>query len=125
MYGNLSGAIERLESIGAVNIRERLPGHRTRSEKIFLESGSAPTLEAQPRFILNSEQEQAFRKIDHRLKEGGFETFLLHGVTGSGKTESISAPWSRPASRAWQSYTDSGDLVDTPADRSCQCTLSW
>ena len=48
---------------------------------------SAPTLEAQPRFILNSEQEQAFRKIDHRLKEGGFETFLLHGVTGSGKTE--------------------------------------
>ena len=45
-----------------------------------------PTLEAQPRFILNSEQEQA-RKIDHRLKEGGFETFLLHGVTGSGKTE--------------------------------------
>ncbi|HEX4988028.1 MAG TPA: primosomal protein N', partial [Candidatus Binatia bacterium] len=84
---NLYGAIERLESIGAVEIRERLPGHRTRSESTFLESGSAPTLEAQPRFILNSEQEQAFRKIDQRLKEGGFETFLLHGVTGSGKTE--------------------------------------
>jgi len=85
--GNLYGAIERLESIGAVEIRERLPGHRTRSEKTFLEPGSAPALEAQPRFVLNSEQEQAFRKIDHRLKEGGFETFLLHGVTGSGKTE--------------------------------------
>jgi primosomal protein N' (replication factor Y) (superfamily II helicase) len=87
MYrGNLYGAIERLESIGAVKIRERLPGHRTRSEKIFPESGSVPTL-VQPRLTLNSEQEHAFRKIDHRLKEGGFETFLLHGVTGSGKTE--------------------------------------
>ena len=85
--GNLYVAIERLESIGVVEIRERLPGHRTRSEKTFLETGSAPTLETQPRFILNSEQEQAFRKIEHRLKEGGFETFLLHGVTGSGKTE--------------------------------------
>jgi primosomal protein N' (replication factor Y) len=37
--------------------------------------------------MLNSEQKQAFCKIEHRLKEGGFETFLLHGVTGSGKTE--------------------------------------
>jgi primosomal protein N' (replication factor Y) len=41
MHGaSLSGAIERLESIGAIKIRERLPGHRTRSEKIFLESAS-------------------------------------------------------------------------------------
>jgi primosomal protein N' (replication factor Y) len=84
---NLYGAIERLESIGAVEIRERLPGHRTRTEQTFLKAGSAASLEAQPSFILNSEQEQAFRKIDQRLKEGGFETFLLHGVTGSGKTE--------------------------------------
>jgi primosomal protein N' (replication factor Y) (superfamily II helicase) len=88
MYGgNLHGVIERLESIGAVEIRERLPGHRTRTEQTFLKAGSAPSLEAQPRFILNSEQEQAFLKIEDRLKQGGFETFLLHGVTGSGKTE--------------------------------------
>jgi primosomal protein N' (replication factor Y) (superfamily II helicase) len=85
--GNLYGAIERLESVGAVEIRERLPGHRTKTEKTFLESGSTPTSETQPRFILNSEQERAFRRVEHRLKEGGFETFLLHGVTGSGKTE--------------------------------------
>jgi primosomal protein N' (replication factor Y) (superfamily II helicase) len=85
--GNLYGAIERLESIGAVEIRERLPGHRTRTEKTFLEARSDPTLEIPPRFVLNSEQEQALRKIEDRLKEGGFETFLLHGVTGSGKTE--------------------------------------
>jgi primosomal protein N' (replication factor Y) len=85
--GNLYVAIERLESIGVVEIRERLPGHRTKHEKTFLETGFAPTLETPDRFVLNSEQEQALLKIENRLKEGGFETFLLHGVTGSGKTE--------------------------------------
>ena len=85
--GNLYVAIERLESIGVVEIRERLPGHRTRNEKTFLETGFAPTLETPARLVLNSEQEHALFKIENRLKEGGFETFLLHGVTGSGKTE--------------------------------------
>jgi primosomal protein N' (replication factor Y) len=33
--GNLHGAIERLESIGAVEIRERLPSHRNKNEKTF------------------------------------------------------------------------------------------
>jgi primosomal protein N' (replication factor Y) (superfamily II helicase) len=85
--GNLYVAIERLESIGVVEIRERLPGHRTKNEKTFLETGFAPPLETLSRFVLNSEQEHALFKIEDRLKEGGFETFLLHGVTGSGKTE--------------------------------------
>ncbi|HSE89089.1 MAG TPA: primosomal protein N' [Candidatus Binatia bacterium] len=85
--GNLYGAIERLELIGAVEIRERLPSHRTRTEKTFLEARSDPTLDTPPRLVLNSEQEQALHKIKDRLNEGGFETFLLHGVTGSGKTE--------------------------------------
>ena len=85
--GNLYVAIERLESRGVVEIRERLPGHRIKNERIFLETGFAPTLETPARLVLNSEQEHALFKIEDRLKEGGFETFLLHGVTGSGKTE--------------------------------------
>ncbi|HXV84323.1 MAG TPA: primosomal protein N' [Candidatus Binatia bacterium] len=85
--GNVQAAIERLQSLSAVEIRERLPGHRIKTATTLLESASAQTPETQPRLILNFEQEQAFRKIEDRLKEGGFETFLLHGVTGSGKTE--------------------------------------
>jgi primosomal protein N' (replication factor Y) len=85
--GGLYGVIERLESIGAIEIRERLPGHRSSIEKTLLENGSAPASERPPRFVLHTEQEQACRKIEERLREGGFETFLLHGVTGSGKTE--------------------------------------
>ena len=84
---NLYGVIERLKSMGAIEIRERLPSHRSRSEKIFLETDSAPALETPSRLALHTEQEQALRKIEDRLREGGFETFLLHGVTGSGKTE--------------------------------------
>jgi primosomal protein N' (replication factor Y) len=85
--GGLYRAIEHLESMGAIEVRERLPGHRLSSEKTFLENCSAPALETPARFVLHPEQEQALRKIEDRLQEGGFETFLLHGVTGSGKTE--------------------------------------
>ena len=82
---NLYAAIERLESIGAVEIRERLPGHR--KDKPFPEADSGTALESHRKLVLSSEQEQALRKIADRLQKGGFETFLLHGVTGSGKTE--------------------------------------
>ena len=36
---------------------------------------------------LNGEQQQALTAISASIKEGGFKTFLLHGITGSGKTE--------------------------------------
>lgn len=39
------------------------------------------------RIKLTAEQQQAADLIGARLKQGGFETFLLYGVTGSGKTE--------------------------------------
>jgi primosomal protein N' (replication factor Y) (superfamily II helicase) len=85
--GNLYDAIEHLESIGALEIRERLAGHRRKTKETLLENEPAPALGAQTRFILNSEQEHALGAIVDRLQRGGFETFLLHGVTGSGKTE--------------------------------------
>jgi primosomal protein N' (replication factor Y) len=37
--------------------------------------------------LLTSEQGAAVEAVDARLASGGFETFLLFGVTGSGKTE--------------------------------------
>ncbi|MEO1020931.1 MAG: primosomal protein N' [Bacteroidota bacterium] len=36
---------------------------------------------------LNEEQSAAFNTIDTNLSEGTFSSFLLHGITGSGKTE--------------------------------------
>ncbi len=42
---------------------------------------------ARPRPELNAHQQAAFDAIDHALSQGEFRTFLLEGVTGSGKTE--------------------------------------
>lgn len=36
---------------------------------------------------LNNQQEEAFKKITNAMKKQKSETFLLHGITGSGKTE--------------------------------------
>jgi primosomal protein N' (replication factor Y) (superfamily II helicase) len=79
-------ALERLIATGAVEIRERTVTPR---KKIQLET--APD-EKRPfanpnRVVLTGEQQRAVSMIDERLKKGGFETFLLYGVTGSGKTE--------------------------------------
>ncbi|MCI0462823.1 MAG: primosomal protein N', partial [Gemmataceae bacterium] len=36
---------------------------------------------------LNADQQSAWSVLEPALKQGGFQAFLLHGVTGSGKTE--------------------------------------
>jgi primosomal protein N' (replication factor Y) len=42
---------------------------------------------AEPPVTLNPDQLRAWAPIEQALREGGFRPFLLHGVTGSGKTE--------------------------------------
>ncbi|MGI8468301.1 MAG: replication restart helicase PriA, partial [Pyrinomonadaceae bacterium] len=37
--------------------------------------------------ILNTEQKSVFSEIENALNDGKYQAFLLHGVTGSGKTE--------------------------------------
>lgn len=40
-----------------------------------------------PPLELNPEQEQAYRRVKEVVEAEGYETFLLYGVTGSGKTQ--------------------------------------
>lgn len=49
--------------------------------------GAGALLEAAPPARLNPWQQTALDRVTSRLDAGGFEAFLLHGVTGSGKTE--------------------------------------
>ncbi|MCH8205185.1 MAG: primosomal protein N', partial [Candidatus Hydrogenedentes bacterium] len=42
---------------------------------------------AREKHALNAEQQSAFDAIRAALEAGAFQTFLLHGITGSGKTE--------------------------------------
>lgn len=89
----LHRALERLSAMGALEIKERMSGRNSMGR---LES----TLATRPAdgagrewggssqsFTLTSEQARAMALIGARLGAGGFETFLLCGVTGSGKTE--------------------------------------
>lgn len=78
-------ALARLEAIGAIEISEQLTGQRRR-KRILLDD-QAGSSQSHPRLQLSVEQRHAWSAIDGRLTKGGFETFLLFGVTGSGKTE--------------------------------------
>ena len=84
--GSIYRTLEQLESVGAIALRERLPEQRKKRKSITAqpEPGLSPS---SSHFKLNSQQHQALTAIEQRLQEGGFETFLLHGATGSGKTE--------------------------------------
>ncbi len=83
---DINRAVGRLKSMGAIEIRESMPGQRKRSREVTFATGLAGPNHA-TRFTLTSEQENALSAIAKRLHHGGFETFLLHGVTGGGKTE--------------------------------------
>lgn len=82
---HLYQALAHLESAGAIEIIEHV-SEQHRRKTIPLDRGCR-TSGTGVRPALNAEQENAYAPIDRRLRENGFETFLLHGVTGSGKTE--------------------------------------
>lgn len=79
-------ALERLENVGAIEIREQPPPKRRKKILASPEFASV-ACEASAKLDLTREQQQALGSIEERMETGGYETFLLHGVTGSGKTE--------------------------------------
>lgn len=52
-----------------------------------LPDGEDEPVEAHPVHTLNPDQEKVWATLQPTLAQGGFHAFLLHGVTGSGKTE--------------------------------------
>ena len=79
-------ALARLKSRGIIQIEDQLPRRRAKAQKFF----PAAVCQAQvapDKFCLTNEQKVALSAVERRLQLGGFEAFLLHGVTGSGKTE--------------------------------------
>ncbi len=58
-----------------------------RQERILEDIGTARPLPARPPLALSVDQRQALRHILEALESGEQQTILLHGITGSGKTE--------------------------------------
>jgi primosomal protein N' (replication factor Y) len=84
--GGLYRALDRLAAVGALEVRERAIQGRNKKIAEKQRDGERP-LQTSERFSLTVEQQEALNVIQERLRGGGFETFLLYGVTGSGKTE--------------------------------------
>ena len=85
----VKAALDRLAAAGAVTVEDRLRGHvrearRKRQPRPEKAAGAAAPDRAP---VLTEEQRQVLHAMEPRLDQGGFETMLLHGVTGSGKTE--------------------------------------
>jgi len=58
---------------------------RQRAERFRLESDEP--VQRQENLVLNADQQRALDRILQCVRSGRHQTFLLHGVTGSGKTE--------------------------------------
>lgn len=84
--GAVYRALERLADMGAVIVKERSAKQGPTQMGEMPGKRENPPREMQ-RLSLTTEQQGSLRIIEERLSKGGFETFLIFGVTGSGKTE--------------------------------------
>jgi len=78
-------ALAKLEARGVVHVADHLA--KSRRRKSLVSSTAVSDVDISAPLELNAEQARAVNTVAARIDQGGFETFLLHGITGSGKTE--------------------------------------
>ena len=81
----IARALAKLEFRGVISQTEHLA--KIRRRQVHLLSIPDPDIDAPATLELNSQQALAMGTVAAGIDHGGFETFLLHGITGSGKTE--------------------------------------
>ena len=77
-HGVNSSVLKTLEEKGLVQREER---------EFYRSPDLGGGQQAADKFDLNGEQQAAYDAIDTAMSDKAFQTFLLHGITGSGKTE--------------------------------------
>jgi primosomal protein N' (replication factor Y) (superfamily II helicase) len=86
--GALSKALQRLEVAGLIEVTDHLARRRRVLSKQDTDNTALDEVTAgDAERILSASQTQALLAIRAALDSARFQTFLLHGVTGSGKTE--------------------------------------
>ena len=88
----VSRILLRLESLDLLKVREHLPQRRKAPQEDLVSplsraSGDVSRGTGASPFTLSESQQAACDRITSALQPSRFEVFLLHGVTGSGKTE--------------------------------------
>lgn len=72
---------------GPIDALVRLGLARRQRRRVEQFTDSSEAGEPESSITLNADQLKAWAPIEAAIRQGGFQTFLLHGVTGSGKTE--------------------------------------
>jgi primosomal protein N' (replication factor Y) len=78
--------LQKLETLGLLEVSEHIP-RRKNLPPLMVVSPDEMDEESKPSPVLSTAQEDACTKIVAALQAATFQVFLLHGVTGSGKTE--------------------------------------
>ena len=78
--GVTAATVRKLSRLGIVTLRSE-PDLVGFSPEIVASAGDEPNI------LLNEDQRKVFDELGPRVRGGGFSVNLLHGVTGSGKTE--------------------------------------
>jgi primosomal protein N' (replication factor Y) len=78
MFGNCKSQLLRLQETGLLRCEER---------EVYRDPFRQEVFEHDQPLQLNSWQDAALARLQEVAKKGSFAPFLLHGVTGSGKTE--------------------------------------
>ena len=80
--------LQRLEAGGLIEMREHLSRRRRSSPmQAASDASSCEVISGKDAIVLSAAQAQVLQQIDTALENARFQTFLLYGVTGSGKTE--------------------------------------
>lgn len=110
---SIGRTLARLEAAGAIEVGDHLAKQNRRKTPEFLTTDPTNNFIDTP-FALSVEQEAALQTVLGRINIGGFETFLLHGVTGSGKTEVYLRAMERVRDRGQQSLIMIPEISLTP-----------
>ncbi|MGA7827586.1 MAG: primosomal protein N' [Geobacteraceae bacterium] len=78
LFPNPSAPLKRLTELGLVTVEAR---------EVYRDPFRDEEVSAETALSLNDHQEAAFSRVAETVSAGEFSPFLLHGVTGSGKTE--------------------------------------
>lgn len=86
---NSGGVAAKLDSAGTNNIEESMAGSCAMGQSVSKEKVSAdiPNSVGTSRIILNEQQQSIIEDFTKDYDSGVRKTYLIHGVTGSGKTE--------------------------------------
>ena len=79
--------LHRLEKEGWIKIESVLTTERAKNRKRGKLECDDPTFNVAPNVVLSDAQEAALGKINAAIEKSQHRRFLLHGITGSGKTE--------------------------------------